>query len=266
MKTRVVGVRMTQQFYDEDMARQQVKLAATPDMVAQRRAMLDLLDLKEGEHVLDIGSGNGIFAREMLEIVTEAGHVCGVDSAEPMIRMATGLCPNGRFLQGDATDLPVEDLSFDVVTASQLLCFVADADKSLLEMFRALKPGGRLVILDSDWGSLVWNCRDQDLMDRAIRMLTGPYADAHVPRTLSRRLVAAGFQIADRRAFSVLNWQPDANSYSQQTVGFIKPMMEASDNFTEDDWDTWDADQKATAEAGNYMFSLNRYIFTAVKP
>ena len=255
-----------QHFYDEDMARQQVKVAATPDMVAQRRVTLDLLNLKEGEHVLDVGSGNGIFAREMLELVTNAGHVCGVDSAEPMVGLATGLCPNGRFLQGDATDLPVEDLSFDVVTASQLLCFVSDVDKALSEMFRALKPSGRLVILDSDWGSLVWNCRDQVLMDRVITMLTGPYADAHVPRTLSRRLAAAGFQITDRCAFSVLNWKPDANSYSQQTVGFIKPMMEASDDFIEDDWDAWDADQKATAEAGEYMFSLNRYIFTAVKP
>ncbi len=257
---------MTQQFFDEDMARQQERLAATPDMVTQRRAMLELLDLKEGEHVLDVGSGNGIFAREMQEIVTDSGHVCGVDSAEPMVRMATGLCPNGRFLLGDTTDLPADDLSFDVVTASQLMCFVTDVDKALSEMFRASKPGGRLVILDSDWGSLVWNCRDQELMDRAIRMLTAPYADAHVPRTLSRRLLAAGFQITDRCAFSVLNWQPDANSYSQQTVGFSKPMMEASDDFTEDDWEAWDADQKATVEAGEYMFSLNRYIFTAVKP
>jgi arsenite methyltransferase len=257
---------MAKQFYDENMARQQEKLAATPDMAAQRRAMLELLDLKEGEHVLDVGSGNGIFAREMLEIVTESGHVCGVDSAEPMVAMATGLCPNGRFLQGDATDLPVADLSFDAATASQLLCFVADVDSALSEMFRVLKPGGRLVILDSDWGSLVWNCRDQALMDRTIAMLTGPYADAHVPRTLSRRLVAAGFRITDRRAFSILNWAPNADSYSQQTVGFIKPMMDASDEFTEHDWLAWDADQKATAEAGAYMFSLNRYLFAAVRP
>ena len=193
-----IGGKMSEQFYDEDKARQQERVAATPDMVAQRRVMLDLLDLKEGEHVLDVGSGNGIFAREILGTVAGSGHVCGIDSAEAMVAMATDLCPNGRFLQGDATDLPVEDLSFDVVTASQLLCFVSDIDKALSEMFRVLNPGGRLVILDSDWGSLVWNCRDQALMDRVVTMMTGPpYADAHVPRTLSRRLVATGFQVTD---------------------------------------------------------------------
>ena len=43
-------------------------------------------------------------------------------------------------------------------------------------------------------------------------------------------------------------------------------MIEASGDFTEEDWEAWDADQKATAEAGEYMFSVNRYIFTAMKP
>jgi ubiquinone/menaquinone biosynthesis C-methylase UbiE len=257
---------MEKQFYDEDMARQQEKLAATSDMVTQRRFMLNQLRLKEGERVLDIGSGNGILAREMLEVVGESGHVCGVDSAEPMVSMATALCPNGQFLQGDATALPVEDSSFDVVTASQLLCFVSAADMALSEMFRALKPGGRLVILESDWGSLVWNCSDRSLMDRVFRLMTGVYADAHVPRTLSRRLTAAGFQITSRRSFSVINWEPGKNTYAKQLLGFIRQMMEASDDFTKDDWEAWSEDQKATAEAGEFMFSVNRYIFSAVKP
>ena len=173
---------MTEQYWNEDKAREQ-----TREMIAQRRAMLDALDLKRGERVLDVGSGNGVLARDMLEITGASGHVCGVDSSRAMIALARRICPDGRFIEGDAIDLPVEDLSFDVVTASQLLCFIPDVDKALSEMFRVLKRGGRLVILDSDWGSLVWNCRDQAFMDRVIRLLTGTYADAYVPRTLSRR-------------------------------------------------------------------------------
>jgi len=257
---------MEKQFYDEDMARQQEKLSATSDMVTQRRFMLNQLRLKEGERVLDVGSGNGILAREMLEVVGESGHVCGVDSAEPMVSMAIALCPNGQFLQGDATALPVEDSSFDVVTASQLLCFVPDVDKMLSEMFRALKAGGRLVILETDWGSLVWNCNDRSLMERVLQLMTGVYADAHIPRTLSRRLMAAGFQITDRRSISVLNWDANEDTYAQQIKGFLGPMMEASEDFTKDDWEAWSEDQRATDEAGEFLFSVNRYIFSAAKP
>ena len=257
---------MSEQFYDEEMALQQKKLAATPDMAAQRKIMLGMLDLNKGEHVLDVGSGNGIFASEIQEAVGRMGHVCGVDQSDAMVAMAKHICPEGKFLKGDATSLPVDDRGFDVVTASQLLCFVRDADQAVAEMFRALKQGGRLIILDSDWGSLVWSCRNQDLMERTIEMLTAPYADAHVPRTLSRRLKAAGFENISRHCFTVLNWEPDPDSYSQQLVGFIKPMMKASDAFTDEDWEAWTADQKQIAEAGEYMFSLNRYVFSAVKP
>lgn len=253
-------------FYDEDMARQQERLAATIDMKTQREIMLSLMNLKSGDKVLDVGSGNGIFAREMAEQVGDRGQVCGIDSSEPMIAMSRAMCPNGEFLQGDATDLPVEDARFDVVTASQLFCFVQDPERAVSEIFRVLKRGGRTVILDSDWASLVWNCQNQDLMDRVIMMFTEVYSDAHVPRTLSRRLVAAGFEITDRRTHTVLNWEPDPDSYSQQTVGFIKPMMQASDDFSGEDWEAWSADQHATAEAGDYFFSLNRYLFSAIKP
>lgn len=257
---------MAQQFYNQDMARQQEKLAATPDMAAQRGALLEMLDLSEGQHVLDVGSGNGILVREILGIVGPSGRACGIDSSKPMIEIATAICPNGRFFQANATDLPFEDRSFDVVTASQLLCFVAEVDKALSEMFRVLKPGGYLVILDSDWGSLVWNTYNLSLMDRTIELLTGPYADAHVPWTLSRRLTEAGFQITARRAFAIVNWDPTPDTYAHQTAGFVEAMMEASDAFTKDDWTTWIADQQAIVQARVYMFSLNRYLFGAEKP
>jgi arsenite methyltransferase len=257
---------MTQQFYNKDMARQQEKLAATPDMAGQRGALLEMLDVSEGQHVLDVGSGNGILVREMLEIVGPSGRVCGVDTSEPMVEMATAICPNGTFFKANATDLPFEDQSFDAVTASQLLCFVAEVDKALAEMFRVLRPGGRLVILDSDWGSLVWHTRHPSLMNRIIELLTGPYADAHIPRTLSRRLTKAGFCIKERTAFAIVNWEPAPDTYARQTAGFVESMMAASDAFTQEDWTTWSADQEAIAQAGEYLFSLNRYLFHAERP
>ena len=78
---------MNEFIYDEALSLQQKKIAATPDMMAQRRVMLKHLNLKSGDCVLDVGSGNGVFASEMLEIVGDRGHVCGVDSADAMVGM-----------------------------------------------------------------------------------------------------------------------------------------------------------------------------------
>ncbi|MDU8927010.1 methyltransferase domain-containing protein, partial [Alisedimentitalea sp. MJ-SS2] len=206
-----------------------------------------------------------LIAKEMKEVVGPEGRVCGVDTSPQMIAMAQGLCPGGEFALGSATDLPFEDGVFDAVTAAQLFCFVHEPDRAVEEMYRVVKPGGRVVILDTDWESLIWNCRNQDLMKRAIAMLTGPYADPSVPRTLSRRLRNAGFTVTKRRSFAVLNWEMDPETYAQQTAGFIKSMMAASNEFTEGDWVEWEADQRGTDEAGEFMFSLNRFIFSAEK-
>ena len=256
---------MPEQFYDEEMTLKQERLASTPDMVAQRRALIACLSLKTGEHVLDVGSGNGILARDLKSVVGPAGKICGVDSAKAMIEMARRLCPEAEFHLGDATDLPLDNECFDAVTASQLLCFVKDPDKALQEFHRVLVPGGRVVILDSDWGSLVWNCRNRELMSRAITLYTTPYADASVPRTLSRRLEKSGFTITDRRSFVVLNWSAEPNTYAGQTTAFMESMMKASDDFTDADWSEWSKNQRDVADAGEFMFSLNRYVFSAKK-
>lgn len=257
---------MSKPFYDEEMSRRQERVAATGDMRAQRRYVLDLMQLQPGESILDVGTGNGIFSREMLEIVGETGQVTGIDGSETMVTMASEICPGGTFLQGDAVDLPVESGVFDVVTASQVLCFVPDVARAVSEMFRILKPGGRLIVLDSDWGSLVWNCSNPDLGVRVRDVMTSAYADAHVPRSLSRHLTEAGFAIAGRHAYPILNWAPGEDAYSQQLLDHLAPMAEGVDGFDATDVEAWMIDQRSMVEDGTYMFCMNRFVFCARKP
>lgn len=257
---------MTKTYYDEEMSRQQKKVAMTTDMRKQREVVLEKLALKPGEHVLDLGSGNGIFCQEIQEIVGPTGHVTGIDNSDVMIAMAADICPQATFVKGDATALDIANESLDAVTTAQLLCFVPDIDKALSEIFRVLKPGGRLVILDTDWGTLVWNCSNTDLMTRVMAALKSPYADEFVPRTLSRRLKAAGFSVTDRVAHTILNFEPDPDTYSQQMAGYVEPIMKKSQKFASGELEQWKQDLEDKAARGEYMFSINRMIFSATKP
>jgi ubiquinone/menaquinone biosynthesis C-methylase UbiE len=251
---------------DEKFAQQQEELAATADMVAQRQAMLDLLHLRSGERVIDAGCGNGALVRDMLKVVGNKGYACGVDNSEIMIGLAQKICPQATFLKGDATDIPVQDAEYDVLTTSQLLCFVDEVPNALREFYRILRPGGRLLILDTDWGSLVWNSRNQSFMDKVMKMYITPYAHPYLPRSLSKQLLQAGFTSLQRHSFALLNWERNADSYSQQTSEFVRQLMRKSPDFTEDDWQEWDRDLRETEAAGEYLFSLNRYLFAAQKP
>jgi hypothetical protein len=86
-----------------------------------------------------------------------------------------------------------------------------------------------------------------------------------VPRTLSRRLEAAGFNVTVRDTLTVLNWTPGPDNYAALTTSFLESIAAASEDFSEADWNAWVADQKEVTEAGEYMFSLNRYIFSAMR-
>lgn len=257
---------MSELYEDENFAKQQEELAATADMVVQRQAILSLLDLRTGEHVIDIGSGNGALVRDMLELVGNNGHACGVDNSDIMTGLANKICPEATFLKGEATSLPVDDATYDVLTTSQLLCFVGDVPGALGEFYRILKPGGRMLILDTDWGSLIWNSRNQAFMDRVMKMYTTPYANPCLPRSLSKQITGAGFESLERHSFALLNWERNPDSYSQQTSEFVRQLMEKSPDFTKDDWNEWDQDLRETEANGEYLFSLNRYLFKAQKP
>ena len=150
--------------FDEKTARRVEAVYTSPDEIEQRAFMLGALDLKPGESVLDIGPGPGFCMQENAKAVGPSGSVCGVDSSASMIALAEKRCAGlsqVRFREGDATALPIGDAEFDAALAMQVYEYVADIPAALAELYRVLRPGGRAIILDTDWSSLVWNAKDK---------------------------------------------------------------------------------------------------------
>jgi arsenite methyltransferase len=254
--------------YDQDLSQKQGEVALCADMVGQRRRMMALLQLAPGESVLEIGSGNGMMAHDMALAVGELGNITGLDISGAMVTMARGHCaglPNVTFVEADAVTLPFADRSFDVVTITQCLCLVADIDAAVGELARVLKPGGRAVILETDWDTLVWNSTKPDLMDKIMRLYKDAYVDARLPRRLGRLLKSAGIEVTGHDQFAMLNWSFERDSYSGHQVAFVKEMMNASDAVTGAELADWEQGIMAMAQADEYFFSLNRYIFICSK-
>jgi demethylmenaquinone methyltransferase/2-methoxy-6-polyprenyl-1,4-benzoquinol methylase len=125
---------------------------------AWRRKTVKLSEASAGQKVLDVATGTGDLAIAFKKAVGTTGEVIGVDfCAEMLIPAPDKAKKNGfsiTFQQGDAMDLKFADASFDVVSIAYGLRNVADTAKAVREMSRVLKPGGKLMILEtgrSEW-------------------------------------------------------------------------------------------------------------------
>src|SRR5215210_5147090 len=107
--------------YREEAARKLEAIYSTADIVAQRQATLDLLALKAGESVIDIGCGPGFLCEQMADIVGNKGHVLGIDVSEDLLAFAHNRNTRDwlRYQPGDAKELDVSDASFDVAASVQ---------------------------------------------------------------------------------------------------------------------------------------------------
>jgi len=257
--------------FEEEGARRIEAIYSTPDVVAQRHWTRQTLRLRPGESVLDVGSGPGFLAAEMASEVGPMGRVSGIDISQTMLEMAQEKCSGLSmaapidFQLGDATKLPFPNATFDAAVSIQVYEYVADVDAALSEARRVLKPGGRILVVDTDWDSLVWHGADPALTASVLSAWAEHLVDPHLPGTLTRRLSSHGFTVQVHDAFAVLNPAYDPDTFSRGLIGLIKNFVPGRQAVSAKQAEAWSEQLSRAGEAGSYFFSLNRYLFLAVK-
>jgi len=244
------------------------KIYLTPDVVQQREQIFQLLDVKPGMKALDIGCGPGLTSWALAQAVGGSGHVDAIDIAPPMLQLAARRCADAKqvaFHQADVLELPFADASFDVSLATQVYEYVADIDNALHELARVMKPDAQVLLVDTDWESCVWACRDEARMRRMMQGWSQHIPHPQLPRTLIQRMQRAGFVDVQVHTIPLLNMNYSIDTFSGGMMGFIASFVSGLQDYGPQLVADWQADVSSMADAGGYFFSLNRYVFVARK-
>jgi SAM-dependent methyltransferase len=133
------------------------ELAAVPDAAVESFAGVanpfSLGRLELGEQVLDLGSGAGTDSLVAAQMVGPEGHVTGIDMTPEMLAKARAAAAelgrqNIEFVAAEAERLPFDGASFDVVISNGVIDLIPDKDAVFSEIFRVLRPEGRIQIAD----------------------------------------------------------------------------------------------------------------------
>ena len=204
--------------FNEETAQKIEALYLTPDVIAQRGQVLGALKLRQGERVLDIGSGPGLLASEMAALVGRNGYE-----------------------------------------------YLADIRQALAELYRVTRRGGRVVVLDSDYGSLVIHTENEARMERVLGAWNEHFVHAGLPRTLSRQLRDAGFRVRERKAIPMFNPEYRENTFAKGALDLMANFAVGRRGVSREEAEDWLAEFVELDKEGKFFFSLNRYLFVAEK-
>jgi SAM-dependent methyltransferase len=153
-----------------------------------------LAELKQGETVLDLGSGGGIDVLLSARRVGPSGKAYGLDMTDDMLALARenqrrAGATNVEFLKGEIERIPLPDNSVDVIISNCVINLSADKDRVLREAFRLLKPGGRFAVSD-----VVTRGAIPEQVRRDVLLWAGCIAGALDENDYRAKLAAAGFE------------------------------------------------------------------------
>ncbi|GAC1597936.1 MAG: hypothetical protein NVS3B21_23000 [Acidimicrobiales bacterium] len=237
-----------------------------------RRRIMELLAPTPGQRLLDVGCGAGQDVLDLARLVGSDGAVFGVDKSESLLaeardRAAQVGIDNVEFRFGDAQRLPLDDDSVDGSRSDRVFQYLTDPACAVRELVRVTRPGGTVVVADTDWGASVFDCDDLDLGVRIDDAWTATRPSGRIGRQLFGLFVRAGLRDVEVFPHTVAATNTSDDSASELTSTYREIVLAAFARqavdvgaVTADDASRWLALQHAAAEQGRFFRFLAMFI------
>lgn len=244
---------------------------ATSGWADLQRRWLDFADVRPGDHVLDIGCGTGVVARDLVRRVGERGKVVGIDPSTRFIeeagRRARDLHLENQlaFRVADGAALPFPDWSFDLVVASAVFGHIPNALEVLKEMTRVARSGGRVVAFDHDIDTFVINAADRGLTRRIVHA----YCDRYFTSGWAGRELYGLFRqegLEEIEVLSLTHVSSGFDAYWQRMVERLTQVAVKTQAVSVAEAAGWRADLEGKGRDGLFFASRSYFCLRGRKP
>ena len=239
--------------------------AQTSDTLAVNQNFCEVIDPKPGERLLEVGCGSGLLCRMVSPQLQPDGCMVGVDISREFLAEArnytteAGVSEQIIFESGQAEALPYPAACFDGAFAARLLLHTANPDAAVQEMARVVKPGGRVVVMDWDFGTVSIDHPNRELTRRLIDWRTDHRGGNNWSgRQLWGRMVNAGLQN--------LSVYPKVTVALTKSDGFTQSLWRGFEGardsgvITSTEYQSWLADLETRLENGTFFASIVNFI------
>ena len=238
------------------------QMAVRPAVRTLKAWALDQLAPTAGETAVDVGSGTG---EDVVALHELGARAVGVEPSPGLraeaVRRAAGA--DVEYVDGHAEALPFEDESVDVLRSERVLQHVDDPAAVVKEMARVLRPGGRIVLIDTDWGTAIIHPADPDVLQRMVGYFLRESANPYSGRQLRGLLAEAGLEITGETAATWLEPQEGAR---QGFVGMMHLTSLQAGVITAEEAEAFAQTLGEAADRGAFHMSLTMYAVSAIKP
>jgi len=237
----------------------------SPDTQVVNAAVCRILAPNPGEQILEVGCGSGVLCRLVASQLKPTGYVVGVDISPQFLMEAQkyalqdGIIERITFGCGAGESLPFLNATFDSAFAARLLLHAGNPDAVVREMVRVVRPGGRVVVMDWDFDSVVVDHPQRELTRRLLHWRSDHHGgDNWSGRQLWRRMVEAGLQRLRVHPVVALA-HSEADSLTQSLWRAAEVSRDAG-AISANEHDAWVGKLKESIHTGKFFASIVYFI------
>src|SRR5262249_8737280 len=232
-----------------------------PFIRAYKERTVDLLHVKPGARLLDVGCGTGHDTRALAAAAGPEGVAIGIDASAVMLKAAR--TRGGAYLQADARTLPYDEGAFDGTRTAPVPQHLAGPEGAVRELVRVTRSGGRMVAIAPDQETLVSDLPDVELLRKVKEFRRDRnLCNGSIGRQLPRLFREAGLTDVQCEAATLVLTDP------RDAFGFTTwpRLMHAEGLVTDGELARWETAVDAAVAEGDFLYAVTFFIASGTKP